>query len=437
MRIKVKIRATGAVEEIEESAFDATLHERVEASAAPTVGDMSAADFMAGVGAAVGTAVAEGLRAAGAGQVDRSTVVAQPGRPAPAASGLQVQSAAAARYALLEPWERAIRSEQSDEMCKLWLRGLVNRDPALIGRAIDMLDLSPDQKRVALAEGAAATGGNLLPAPLANLIVAKLSKTAAIGPRGRLFSSVSQTIEIPTENALMAAVGTLEAGTIAESDPTFGAVTLTKRKHTTATRSSRELVDDAAFSVVSILSDQATRAFATLADVQDATAGNGTPPNQTDALANNGSITVVDAAVGALAYLDLTALFYTLPSQYRSNAVWVAENAVIRRMAELVDLNGRPILVNSTAEATPITGGQGAPGVGTVLSRPVVEAPFTAGGLLFGDLFFYGVLEDPGIRVEASTDAAFLADQIVWKFIRRRDGAVLQAEAFKKSGGIT
>ena len=50
---------------------------------------------------------------------------------------------------------------------------------------------------------------------------------------------------------------------------------------------------------------------------------------------------------------------------------------------------------------------------------------------------FYGVLEDGAIRAEVSRDEEFLTDEITWKWVQRRDGAVLQAEAFKRLSGIT
>jgi hypothetical protein len=57
--------------------------------------------------------------------------------------------------------------------------------------------------------------------------------------------------------------------------------------------------------------------------------------------------------------------------------------------------------------------------------------------LIVGDLNYFGVLEHPSIRAEFSRDVAFLTDELVWKWVQRRDAAVLQTEAFKKDGGIT
>ena len=72
-----------------------------------------------------------------------------------------------------------------------------------------------------------------------------------------------------------------------------------------------------------------------------------------------------------------------------------------------------------------------------IYGRPVLEVPATAGVLILGDLNYYGVLESGSIRAEFSRDTAFLTDEVVWKWVQRRDGAVLLDDAFRKLGGIT
>jgi len=115
----------------------------------------------------------------------------------------------------------------------------------------------------------------------------------------------------------------------------------------------------------------------------------------------------------------------------------MAGNLTIKEIAQIEDLNGRPIFTPGMNEAGVISGGQGAPGVGTIFGRPVLEVPASAGVMFLGDLNYYGVLEHGQIRAEFSRDEAFLTDELTWKWVQRRDGAVLQAEAFKKFGGIT
>jgi HK97 family phage major capsid protein len=117
---------------------------------------------------------------------------------------------------------------------------------------------------------------------------------------------------------------------------------------------------------------------------------------------------------------------------------------MVKFLADLVDSNGRQLLTDASNPATPVSGGQGAPGVGALYGRPVVEVNSaeaawevtgTSATLMVGDLKRYATLQQPGIRVEVSDVAAdvFLKDQVIWKFVQRRDGAVTGPEAFKKS----
>jgi hypothetical protein len=136
-KIKVRVRASGAVIEIEESAFDATLHERV--AAARTVGETPVDELMTGIGTATATAVATALREAGLGQVRRDLVI--PGTtpaPAPDATAMRARYEAdpsfarieglrpawEARYLQLPEWERRVRSPESDVFTFRWAQRL-------------------------------------------------------------------------------------------------------------------------------------------------------------------------------------------------------------------------------------------------------------------------------------------------------------------------
>ncbi len=436
--------------EIEEASFDEKLHLKVvEQAAVPrTIGEMEPEAFTASIATSVGTALQSALEAAGVGRVDETRIVARPGETrVPAMAAGRVTPTWEYLYRSLPDWEREVRTPESDYDIAQYFKAQVARDSAgmrTICEKYNSREGESDWERAALAEGADPTGGFLVPTPMSTVIIAKRSQIEVIGPRAAQYSSANQVLEVPTEAVLMTALGFAEAATITEQSATFGQVVFTKKKSAAATRSSRELLDDNPFNLVSLISDQAARAFAVYNDAQDAVDGDGTGTNQTDALDDNSSIGVIDATVGTLVYNDISAIFYGLLSQYRAFASWIMDNTIIKICAELLDTNGRPIFVGANEAATPLTGGQGAPGVGTILGRPVLESTgmpnvgaAPAGVIIFGDLSRYGVLNDGAIRVESSDQVAFLEDQIVWKFVQRRDGAVLQAEAFKKSIGIT
>ena len=442
--IEVTLLATGEKATIERGAFDAELHELIETQTESLADQVRAlvSEASANNAEAIARGVADALKDAGLGRA-ASRPVATPAptpEPEPQLTGLWSQPADTVRYARLPEWERAVRTPETDQIVQRWAQAMVANDHAGMR---EMASLDPAYAR-ALSETASsgAAGGHLVPSPLANVIAGKLQKSAAVGPRAQMFSSTSQGVDVPVQNAVATANQTAENADATENDPSWTQVQLRKQKSVVATRSSAELLADSAFSLVTVLSDLASDAFAVNNDTQDCTAGNGTAPNQTDALDVNATIEAAALDVGgAITFSDVTAAYYTMLSQYRGGAVWLARSAVIRKLAELVDATtGRQIFMPSVNAAGALTGGQenGAPGVGTMLGLPVVEAPMGAGNLMLSNLSRgYAVLEEPGIRVEASDQAAFLADQIVWKFVQRRDGAVTQAEAHVKSDGIT
>ncbi len=381
--------------------------------------------------------VAERLKEAGVGKVDRSNVAVnlddgkgegdkrlagQAGRATPAFEAL---------YRGLPEWEQKIRTPDVDHHIASWAVGVMRNDHARMALAHDEI-----AKITGIRDLNVTSDSSLVPSPLANVIVEKKRKIQAIGPRSQIFVSESTTLEIPVEATFAAANGVAEGGTITPADPTWVTITLSKKKTIVATKSSVEFIEDNAFNAVNFLSAQAARTIALSNDAQDMRDGDGVGTNQTDALEEAG-ITEVDAAATDVNFGDLQGLWYALPSQYRANAVWLAGNDVIRDLSDILDGDGRSIFQTGMGPFEPLSGGQGAPGIGTIYNRPVLEVPATAGVLILGDLNFYGVLEHGSIRAEFSKDTAFLTDEVVWKWVQRRDGAVLLDDAFRKLGGIT
>jgi HK97 family phage major capsid protein len=197
--------------------------------------------------AELGPLVTAALRDAGAGRVTERPAADLV--PAGSAGRTQLASLSQHRYDRLPENERALRSPESDVAVQRYFQGMIRKDHSMM---LDALEITEGiggvrAERAALAEGVAATGGNLVPTPLAASIVEKRQDVEVIGPRSRRFTSQNQSIAIPTQATLMTAALTAEGAAIAATDPTFGQVVLSKKKIATATRSSRELLDDSPF----------------------------------------------------------------------------------------------------------------------------------------------------------------------------------------------
>lgn len=434
-------RAADEEFEIDGSRFDAELHALVRvATAAEPEGDP-----MERLGAQLGAslqpqlieAFTTALRDAGAGQVRQPA--AQPNEERPYGSAARATAAAAAdwRYRGLPEGERALRDPDTDHEIACYFRAMVAHDRPEQSRALEALmggeTARTEHGRAALAIGAAATGGNIVPTPMANIIVEKRQQMEVIGPRSRRFTSPNQSIDVPTTNAVMTAAIFAEAAAITETDPTFGQVTLSKKKVATATRSSRELLDFTPFDLVGQIGDLAAKAIALAYGTNDADGA-----GFTDSIFNSAATTVVDAAVGALATADMRALYYGLPQQYRAGAVWLFHADAVKLAGSLLE-DGRQWFEAQGATPSGLGGGQGV--AGSILGHEVLEEAGIPGlasaEIAFANLQYFGVLDDGSLRVEASDQAAFLADQVIWKFVGFRDGAVLQGEAFAISRAIT
>jgi HK97 family phage major capsid protein len=446
MKIKVRLRASGAEVEIEESAFDTALHERITPR---SIGDMPAEEFMtqlATVGARqTGEVVGQILTQLGVGQVNRGSLATTPGtqpRQSADAGAVEAQRIERVRpswerqYLTLPESERKVRTVEGDLLVLRWAQAVVDKDYARAERIIRESD--PVYSRAPLAEGAAATGGNLVPTPLASVILMKRDAHERIAPRSMRFTSPADTLDVPTEATVGDVAATAEATAPSETDSTFGLVTLTKKKVMRACRASRELLADIsqAFSLVTILSDQVSRRLAVFSDGQAAVNGNGTPPNWTSAI-QGASITAVTGSGGAITRKKIKDLLLGLPSEWRNGpGVFFFGNAAVTGfLSDVVDTTGRPIWLNQTDPARPV--GDVGNAVGLVEGIPYLEvAPFSTNILYVGVLAEgYGILEDEALLVEASTEASdvFLKHQVLWKFMQRRDGAVLRTDCFRKT----
>lgn len=385
----------------------------------------------------VSATVNEKLSALGAGKPQPSTVQETPPAESTTTGG-RVQFVCDAkdlRYRALPEAERMVRTYETDQDVAAWARALINHDH---GTLVSIEQKYPREKhlRADMAEGAAATGGTLVPTPLHNLIITKRAKIAKMRPRATVVTSAAQTIKFPVENAVAAINWAAEGSSPAKSDPTIAPVTLTKKKCGFRTAISTELVEDSAFNLVQFLSDQAARAFAVGEDVAFFTS-DGMNNQPTQGL-NQASITEVNAAVGTLTYQDITALMFGLPSEYWQGAVFFASSTVLQYMSELVDNNGRPIFAPAGMALLPV--GDQLPGtVGQIGIFPVVEAPLATDELYFGNPLFYGILDGGAMTAVATTEGgdSWANDQVEWKFRARMDGSVLSTAAWRNLDGIT
>ncbi len=394
--------------------------------------------------------VSERLKEAGVGKVDRKrvavTAVDEHGKPVersdgkptlklPYGGGARLSSPTARLYRQLPVWEQEFRNEDSDYWCAEWFRGVAVSDGARQHRAHEEIGKLFGRDLNTTDDAA------LIPAPIAASVLELRRKIQKFGSLANVqkFVSESGTLKVPKELTFASVQKLAEAAAATPDDPTTGSVTLTKKNSKVFTVASQEMLEDTPFSLVQMMTRGAARSIALENDLQDVKTGNGTGENQTDAILNNGSVaeTTFDVA-GTITYLEINKLYRAIPSEWRSDAVFIGNNTVAAFIDDIVDGNGRPMFGgDSLSPPGALEGGQGGFADGTIKRRPFLEIPISTDELIIASPSAYIVLESGGIRAEVSRDVRFLEDQIVYKWVLRRDGAVGQVAGFAKTPVIT
>lgn len=391
--------------------------------------------------------VTERLTEAGVGKVDRSRVVIGAdgeklkqvsekevrAMQLPYGGGARLASPTAPLYRALPEWEREFRNEDTDHWSAEWFRAAAVSDPARQLRAHSEIDkiFGRDAKR----DLNTTSDASLIPAPIAASVMELRRKIQKFGslPNIQKFVSESGTLKVPKELTFASAQKLAEAAAATPDDPTFGAVNLTKKNTKVYTVASNEMLEDTPYSLVQLMTRGAARTIALENDKQDAELGDGSGENQTSAIDDTTNATTFTVAT-TITYLEINKLYRLMPSEYRADAVFIGNNAVAGFLDNVTDGNGRPMF-GGDANVPPgaLEGGQGGFADGAIKRRPFIEIPISVDRLYLASPSAFLVLEGGGIRAEVSRDIRFLEDQIVYKWVQRRDGAIGQVDGFAKT----
>ncbi|WP_327253163.1 phage major capsid protein [Streptomyces sp. NBC_01244] len=115
-------------------------------------------------------------------------------------------------------------------------------------------------------------------------------------------------------------------------------------------------------------------------------------------------------------------LFYELPSSYRTNAKYVVSDKRAAQMRKLKDGQGQYLWQSALTAGAP-----------DLFNGKAVETDEGApdNKVLFADLSKYRVRFAGALRVDRSIDAKFESDQIVYRFLQRADGLLVDQRAAK------
>nr|BEK66837.1 phage major capsid protein [Kitasatospora purpeofusca] len=213
-----------------------------------------------------------------------------------------------------------------------------------------------------------------------------------------------------------------ENSTIPDSNPTTVQRSMGAYKYAYATSLSSEFVADQTLDLVAFLVSDAGPAIGHGMGLHFLTGtGTGQPkgvlvaaPAATAAFAKTAKDTTVSDG--------LIDLFYELPQSYRGNAVYVVSDATAAKMRKLKNADGQYLWQNALTAGAPATF-NGAP--------VLTDTGMPDDKVFFGDLSKYTVRLAGPLRVDRSLDVNFKNDQIVYRFIQRADGLLVDERSAK------
>jgi HK97 family phage major capsid protein len=342
------------------------------------------------------------------------------------------------QYDRLSEEQRKYRSYENDVMSHQWLLAVVNKDHEA-RRRIERSPAFGGQRDHTV--GTDAEGGYLAPQPLANFIAQMRDAFERIAPNSFQVTSVSQTLDIPTEATVGAVNPVTEGEAVTEANSTFGQLKLTKAKAGRLAKISWELLNDqsASFSVVDLIAQQTARKLAVAWDTaaMDATPGFGvTADRHLRGTGIDASPAWTDSA--AITRDEIVAALLEIPTPWRQtgNVVCYGTSLATQQLSKVDDDGGRPIYNMHDAAAIPVSDVGNA--VGMVEGVPYLEVPSATHEMGFGNLREgFAVLMDGGLRIDTSADYAFNTDHITVRVLERRAMGYMQAEAFVKTPVLT
>jgi HK97 family phage major capsid protein len=280
----------------------------------------------------------------------------------------------------------------------------------------------------ALNVATATAGGNTVPATFLNQLMSPLRNFVSVLDAGAtiITTTSGESLTIPRISAFGASAQVAEATALNGTDPAFDQLTLKAYKFGDYRLLSRELVEDAAIDIESLVTGLIGQNIGLMLG-QRLTTGTGT--NQTAGLFTAATVGVTGAtAVAGVPSLDnVIDLFYSVAAPYRANGKFIISDAALGGLRKLKDSTGGYLWSPSVQSGQPdlILGK-------AVFADPNVAAPAVgARSMAFGDMSAYWVRFVNSVKIERSDQAAFSTDQIAFRGVLRADGLLTDASAVK------
>lgn len=336
----------------------------------------------------------------------------------------------------------AFKSNREAYDAGMWLRAIVAR--LFRGENDKEAELHCHRRGLSLSntstEGVGASGGYLVPAPIASTIIEFREKVGIARQVCNIQPMTANTLTIPKRTGGLTVYYPDEAASITDSTKNWGQIELITRKRAVATKISQELQEDALISVVDNAVSEMAYALALQEDNEliNGTGGAsyGTVQGLLSAIGAGGVYTASTGDHDEWSEIDITDITQTmakLPDRYAGEAVWICSNnfywSVFARLA-------------ASAGGNNIGSLEGGPSGKRFLGVPVYttsQMPTSSSTsqkcALFGMFREAVILGDrTGIRVGRDDSTNFLSDLTTLKATARYDIRVHEAGTASAAG---
>jgi HK97 family phage major capsid protein len=348
-----------------------------------------------------------------------------------------------------------VLSRQAAEVARQFRSAIFAKNPAPIEVFAEQLpDEWPDdvpepvygrsgRVRVHTRDLLTSTATQALGTDVYSTIVQHLVETSALMRAGAtvVTTETGENLVVPRSTGFVTTNLIAEAGSITESDPTLGTVTLGAYKYANYFEVSQELANDTPTNLMSFLARQAALSLGLGANGYGDDLINGTGSGQPRGL-------LLDAATGVTGPAGTAAGLGTQGTANQgTDALWnlvgsVAEPYADAPSAAFLMRNAVDVSIRKLKDTT----AQPVQGLGdrrSLLGYPVYHDPFmpaaanAAEYIAFGAMDRYFIRIVNGIRFERSDEFRFQNDLIAFRCIIRLDGALIDTNAVKTFVGTT
>lgn len=310
--------------------------------------------------------------------------------------------------------------------------------PAVIEKAVSRFPGCLPVRKSPLAENAGATGGYTVPVQFYADLLRMIAEASFVRSRCTNIPMMSNQLLVPAlDQSAAPAFGTSaffggiaaswqpEGQTLNESEPTFRQVSLTARNLVFYTVASNQLLQDNAVALDTLLTTLFVEAMAWFVDFY-VLRGNGAaqPLGVLNAPATYNQIR---QTATSFTLQDVAKMLSHLLMSSWSNAIWIMHPSVLPQLIQMADsTNGRLVWLNQ-APQTVSEGSVAVPLPMTLAGLPIyfsekVPQLGTTGDVMLCDMSKYLIGDRLQVQIEASKEAKFLQNQIVWRIVMRWDG---------------